>query len=219
MNKTKIEYVTHSWNPVIGCRHGCDYCYARRIAQRFGKSGFVRDFEPTLVFTRIDDPRRLKTRPARVFVCDMGDLFGAWVPKDWIEMVLKVIRETPNITYLTLTKNPSRYSEFAPLPDNCWAGATVTDGSAKRIFNQKVAKVQWLSVEPMLGPIRLLWPEGQINWIVVGAMSGPGAKQNKPDRNMVTGLAAQCEWGLIPLFMKDSIAPYWEGELIREYPK
>lgn len=36
MNKTKIEWCDSTWNPVTGCLHGCDYCYARRIAERFG---------------------------------------------------------------------------------------------------------------------------------------------------------------------------------------
>lgn len=36
MNRTKIEWATMTWNPVTGCKHGCEYCYARRIARRFG---------------------------------------------------------------------------------------------------------------------------------------------------------------------------------------
>lgn len=36
MDKTKIDWADMSWNPVTGCRHGCEYCYARRIAERFG---------------------------------------------------------------------------------------------------------------------------------------------------------------------------------------
>ena len=36
IHKTKIEWCSHTWNPVTGCRHDCPYCYARRIATRFG---------------------------------------------------------------------------------------------------------------------------------------------------------------------------------------
>ena len=36
MNKTKIEWCDYTWNPVTGCKHECEYCYARRIAKRFG---------------------------------------------------------------------------------------------------------------------------------------------------------------------------------------
>lgn len=35
MQKTKIEWCDSSWNPVTGCLHGCQYCYARGIANRF----------------------------------------------------------------------------------------------------------------------------------------------------------------------------------------
>jgi len=36
MNKTKIDWCDSTWNPVTGCLHGCEYCYARGIAKRFG---------------------------------------------------------------------------------------------------------------------------------------------------------------------------------------
>lgn len=36
MEKTKIDWADSTWNPVTGCLHGCEYCYARRIAERFG---------------------------------------------------------------------------------------------------------------------------------------------------------------------------------------
>lgn len=36
MNDTKIEWCDMTWNPVTGCKRGCEYCYARRIAERFG---------------------------------------------------------------------------------------------------------------------------------------------------------------------------------------
>lgn len=35
VHKTKIEWCSHTWNPVTGCRHGCEYCYAQRIVSRF----------------------------------------------------------------------------------------------------------------------------------------------------------------------------------------
>ena len=41
MNHTSIDWAEYSWNPVTGCQRGCDYCYARRIAERFhGPDGF-----------------------------------------------------------------------------------------------------------------------------------------------------------------------------------
>lgn len=43
--KTKIDWCDSTWNPVTGCLHGCEYCYARRIAERFG-GGYKPDTEP-----------------------------------------------------------------------------------------------------------------------------------------------------------------------------
>lgn len=43
--QTKIDWCDASWNPVTGCLHGCGYCYARRIAERFG-GGYRHDSEP-----------------------------------------------------------------------------------------------------------------------------------------------------------------------------
>ena len=34
--KTKIDWCDSSWNPITGCLHGCAYCYADRMARRFG---------------------------------------------------------------------------------------------------------------------------------------------------------------------------------------
>lgn len=50
MNRTKIEWCDYTWNPVVGCKHGCSYCYAKRFAERglgeYGKHEKGRRFEP-----------------------------------------------------------------------------------------------------------------------------------------------------------------------------
>jgi protein gp37 len=58
-----------------------------------------------------------------VFVCDMTDLFGHWVPAEIIEAILAYIRKSP-AKFLLLTKNPGRYREFE-IPENCVCGATI----------------------------------------------------------------------------------------------
>jgi len=45
MNKTKIEWADMTWNPVTGCLHGCEYCYARRIAERFRGGGYGKEID------------------------------------------------------------------------------------------------------------------------------------------------------------------------------
>ncbi len=59
MNKTKIEWCDSTWNPVTGCLHGCEYCYARRIAERFGTlfKGDIMPEDEGLTFLP-DEPNR-----------------------------------------------------------------------------------------------------------------------------------------------------------------
>ena len=113
MNKTKIDWCDSTWNPVTGCLHGCEYCYARGIANRFGtknqchsfygghpvgkiheleepavvtetgkKSPYPFNFEPTFHKYRLNEYQNKKGR--NIFVCSMADLFGKWIPDEWI---------------------------------------------------------------------------------------------------------------------------------------
>lgn len=152
--KTKIDWADATWNPVTGCLHGCEYCYARRIAERFGsnlmpiftnypvldepvrsvgfdcgkKQPYPFDFTPTFHRYRLDEPARW-TRPRNIFVCSMADLFGDWVPDAWIAEVFAACEKAPQHRYLFLTKNPGRYCHLEraglmPKSDNQWFGAT-----------------------------------------------------------------------------------------------
>ena len=125
MKSRMFGEITSTWNPVVGCLHGCVYCWARRYAERLSKMGVepyaIRGFKPTFIPERLE---RKFPRNSFVFVSDMGDLFGDWVPGEWIEKVLEVIRMRPHTYFLLLTKNPKRYLSFN-LPVNTVAGATI----------------------------------------------------------------------------------------------
>lgn len=172
-DKTKIDWADATWNPVTGCLHGCEYCYARRIAERFrareiydpecqcqrhliargmlkgtgkpleldyqweqrNKDGSITNaaypfgFEPTFHRYKLDEPQRWK-KPRNIFVCSMADLFGGWVPDEWIAEVFKACEAAPQHRYLFLTKNPGRYCDLEragimPHSDNLWFGATI----------------------------------------------------------------------------------------------
>lgn len=153
-SKTKIEWCEATWNPVTGCLHGCEYCYARRIAERFGagksdsidgltvlneyatstrgrKEPYPVGFEPTFHRYRLSEPKKWPN-PKTIFVCSMADLFGDWVPDKWIKEVFAACEEAPQHTYLFLTKNPKRYAELyragvLPIQSNIMYGATTTD--------------------------------------------------------------------------------------------
>ena len=71
MQKTKIEWCDYTWNPVVGCKHGCSYCYARKISTRFNGN-----FEPTFYPKRLND--KMPKKPSKIFVCSMADLFDLY---------------------------------------------------------------------------------------------------------------------------------------------
>ncbi len=111
---------------MTGCLHLCTYCWARRLALTRLKRHphyAAHGFNPALnekAFSRRFKPGEW------VFVCDMGDLWGSWVPAEWILKVLERVRDFPSTTFFFLTKNPSRYLEFlGEMPGNVELGATV----------------------------------------------------------------------------------------------
>ena len=120
--------VTTTWNPVTGCLHNCIYCWARKLVEtRLSKvsSKYADGFFPRLhkkEFKKVFKPGEL------VFVTDMGDLFGEWVPTEWILKVLNHIKRFPRTTFLFLTKNPYRYLdllEYLEELDNIILGTTI----------------------------------------------------------------------------------------------
>lgn len=180
MKETKIEWADATWNPVTGCLHGCEYCYARRMVNRFAMRGakvgenvvgLVLDekfkggggkvepypfgFTPTFHRYRLDIPERWE-KPRTIFVCSMADLFGDWVLDEWIAEVFAACERAPQHRFLFLTKNPARYDTLIdkgllPEADNFWYGSTVTDINRDRLHWNRDAHT-FMSCEPMLAP-------------------------------------------------------------------
>lgn len=172
-----IEWAQWSWNPVTGCKHDCPYCYARDIAKRF----YPQDFVPSIISERLTAPRHTKVPEKaesdvafkNVFVCSMADLFGRWVPSEWIGAVLDQVADNPQWNFLFLTKFPKRYREFE-FPANAWPGTTVDCQArvkaAESAFDGIRGGTKWLSIEPMLEPLTFNRLD-LFDWLVIGGAS------------------------------------------------
>ena len=120
-----FNLVTGTWNPVTGCRYKCKYCWARELATTKLKNShrYIHGFEPML---NEGEFRSKFKKGDFIFVSDMGDLFGDFMPSDWIRKVLDHVRRFPDASFLFLTKNPFRYNEFLfEMPENAILGATI----------------------------------------------------------------------------------------------
>lgn len=267
MKKTKIEWCDATWNPVTGCFHGCEYCYARTIAYRFGLSYFpklgdpgmegaakydseeegqdtmleiikpyMRDgkaqpypygFNPTFHKYRLNEIKRW-TKPRTIFVCSMADLFGDWVPDNWIREVFTACLEAPQHKYLFLTKNFKKYRYLftagrLPIRANIFYGITVT--SRKELINAQITlstlpkEAMFISAEPLLNnivedldSIIISRIPGQI---IIGAETGHRKNRIVPKKQWIEEICAIADgWGR-KVFMKDSLIPIIGEENMR----
>jgi protein gp37 len=212
-----IEWAQWSWNPITGCLHDCPYCYARDIAhqERMAKV-YPYGFEPTLHPPRLTAPQSMKvpseattdTRFKNVFTGSMSDIFGRWVPTEWIEAILVQVRQAKQWNFLFLTKFPNRMAEF-DFPPNAWVGTSVDlqarIPAAEKAFAKINAKVKWISVEPMLEPLKFKQLD-LFNWIVVGgASSSTKTPEWRPPAAWVFDLRAQAEAVGIPFYAKHNL--------------
>lgn len=261
MNRSKIEWCDHTWNPITGCRHNCEYCYARRMVARFsgdvrlnkmakqdyftvpsadeGEDLYVLDslmmnetgnslvypfeFEPTLHRYRLDIPAKLKMGN-NIFVGAMADVFGNWVPDDWIAEIFAACRKYPIHNYLFLTKNPDRYERLdsagiLPSGKNMWYGSTLTRPDDK-CFASNTYNTFW-SIEPIHAPFQL-WDRDVFfpDWIIMGAETGHRKGKIIPQKEWIGNIVSWCRKSGIPVFMKDSLIPIvGENSMQREFPQ
>ncbi len=222
-----IEWTQATWNPTTGCTKvspGCDNCYAIRTGARLqhlpAYEGTVADGDWTgrvnCVPERLDQPLRWK-RPRRIFVDSMSDLFHPDVPIDFLAQVWDVMIRTPRHQYQILTKRPQRvasalgprgidfYAVERPVPcpqPNIWLGSSIeSDRYTWRAdhLRETSAAVRFLSLEPLLGPLPSL-DLTDIDWVIVGGESGPGARPMHPE--WVRDIRDRCVDAKVPFFFK-----------------
>lgn len=215
---SKIEWTDHTFNPWWGCQRvspGCEHCYAETLAHRYN----FRVWGPAKTTERRamskgywhqplkwDKAAREAGKRARVFCASMADVFEDHPQVEgWRADLWDLIRLTPSLDWLLLTKRPENVLRMAPeswlggFPDNVWVGTSCED---QRRADERIphllrvpSRVHFLSCEPLLGPVDLSpWMsfEGTyekaewllakyhssqpIDWVICGGESGPGAR-------------------------------------------
>lgn len=244
-DRSSIEWTDATWNPVRGCTRvseGCRHCYAERIAARFSGpampyEGLARNVqgephwtgEVRLVESHLGDPLRW-TKPRRIFVNSMSDLFHEKLSDADIDRVFAVMLRAPQHTFQILTKRPERVrvymdASFVPggilvtlgehmcdahvdsqtwPPRNVWLGTSVENQAVAQTRIPELlmtkAAVRFLSVEPLLGRINLRPWLHGLQWLIVGGESGPHARPMHPV--WVREIRDACLEAGLPFFFK-----------------
>jgi len=273
MQKTKIEWCDMTWNPITGCRHDCEYCYAKKIARRF-EGIWDGDYNVKIPFAKSDSPKevtgceygglgykyrvgndkrgepklinapypygfhptlhrhRLETgltryiKPKNIFIGSMTDLFGKWVPDNWIKKVFEVCYKAPQHRYLFLTKNPERYYQLWDdisicIPNNFWLGATITKSTDRYFYSLDRMQNSFLSIEPLhenLEGIDNIPYHRFVDWCIIGAETSNRKNKIIPERIWIENIVSECRQRKVPVFMKSSLKKIWGEKLIQEYP-
>jgi len=197
--KTGITWCDHTFNRWWGCTkvtQGCKNCYAETMAKRTGRipGGYVKG-EPRIkskshnltMLKRWDKLAEQDGRMHRVFAHSMSDVFDQEVPDEWRCEEFSMMQQTKNLWYLILTKRPEhtlpflmRYPEFKPFFEQyVWLGTSVVGYEDTDMIFEVVkcpAKLHWVSYEPALDQLTILFPES-VKWLVVGGESGSSARQ------------------------------------------
>uniref|UniRef100_A0A6M3LBU7 DUF5131 family protein n=1 Tax=viral metagenome TaxID=1070528 RepID=A0A6M3LBU7_9ZZZZ len=204
-----IGWADWSWNPIKGmCKNDCSYCYAKRIYKRFKLNSEVRFDEKELL-----RPYKLK-KPSKIFVCSTHEIFGKWIPNEWIFKILKVAEDNPRHTFLFLTKKPNRYSSF-DYPKNCWLGVTYTDFSERwkiaTILKYYHSNITFISLEPLLTNKCFTDYLFLSHWLIIGGLTPKPIHKTK----WIDIIVIQAKKLNIPIYVKDN-AKY--DKTIKESP-
>ena len=223
---TKIEWADASWNPVTGCTKvsaGCKNCYALTDAFRFGDlrpfyKGVTEQRRGKVLFTgrmNRQDSQFYKPRdtnkPHIYFLNSMSDFFHADADDAWRLEAIKITDECDRHLFLIITKRTDEMIRFfernptAKLSDNVWLGATVESEKYTHRIDELIsvpAKIHFLMLEPLLGPIPNL-KLTNIDWVIVGGESEQSlAKRRDMEHSWVDDILQQSEAANVPFFFK-----------------
>ena len=182
--KESIGWADFTWNPVTGCLRGCEYCYARKMHQRFNKKPFEK-----IVFhkNRVVEPRKVK-KPSIIFVGSNTDL------EYWTNEQNGVVVLTCDLchwhTFMFLSKEPRSY-DGVNWPENSMQGLTV-EMSGNKVLKDKMFEMvklshPYLSIEPIAGGLWYEIPK-QIELVIVGAETGNRKGKIIPQKEWINSI-------------------------------
>lgn len=216
MNTTKIEWCDKTLNPVVGCTHGCTYCYAEKQAKRQKqRCKKCYEFIPHPHLERLDQitPRQ---KPKKIFIDSMWD-WNCHKNKDsWLYQIIEKMEECPQHTFLILSKRPGFYKLFN-FPKNVWLGTTITNQEdtfkLDLLTSGNPQNLKFASFEPLHGYIRSSLKG--LDWIIVGAETGNDPDKIIPKDKWIERIIDQGGIHRIPLFLKDNLN--WK-KTIQQFP-
>ena len=208
MKNSDISWCHHTFSPWWGCAKvspACLNCYAKGIAVRNGHNvwgptshrRFFDDWHWLQPLKWNSEAMRTGTRP-RVFSASMADIFED--RSDLIDtrsQLFELIRATPRLDWLLLTKRPENITQMLPSSwglgwKNVWLGVTVENQQQANqrlpILREIPSRIRFVSCEPLLGPVGLDL-EG-ISWVIAGGESGRDYRDMKP--RWATWIRDQC---------------------------
>lgn len=201
---SKIGWTDNTFNPWIGCSKVsalCKFCYAEQFANRYnhakwGESGTrvktaASNWKKPYTWDRKAAKLNIRTK---VFCSSLADVFDKHpsIKQEWRDELFKIIKETPNLDWLLLTKRPENMVDLLPADwgkgyPNVWIGASIGEKKNSEQLIKSLtavpAKVRFISAEPLLEPFDL--PKYGIDWILIGGESGPTTQIRKLDLNTV----------------------------------
>jgi protein gp37 len=186
MNRTSIEFADFSFNPIVGCRNNCEYCWARKFNDRYFKNNdfYIPKFieerlnekVPGLPKERNEIAKIISPDKPVIFVVDMGDIFSEGVESIWQSIIFGYIKSHPEANFLLLSKRPASFLFWTHLPKNTFVGTSLDFAyNGKRLIPIKqmgqLGYKTFVNIEPLMSRMDTVDFSG-IDFVIVGALTG-----------------------------------------------